>query len=112
MSSPKAQFGSTRIIVPNENGFSGDVAKELSNAPNFSFPLPFNLLPRCSTEIGSYTEHIIQHSPSLIVSIDPDGATISMNEAGCRITGYDCEELIGKNRWSTIYPGDKYQQLA
>ena len=109
MSSPNRKLASALITVPHVNACSDDGGEE--PAPKFSFPSLFGLGSRRSTEVGSYTEHIIQHSPSVIVSIAPDGSTISINDAGCRITGRDREELIGKNWWSIIYPGDKYRQL-
>ncbi|MCZ6666063.1 MAG: EAL domain-containing protein [Gammaproteobacteria bacterium] len=109
MSSPNRKLASTLITVPHVKARSDDSGKE--SAPKFSFPSLFGLGSCRSTEVGSYTEHIIQHSPSVIVSIAPDGSTVSINDAGCRITGHDREELIGKNWWSIIYPGDKYRQL-
>ena len=28
-----------------------------------------------------------------------------------RISGYQAEEIVGKNWWQTLYPGDEYHQV-
>ena len=111
MSSPNYKFGSQPIHVPNDNSWPGIRERLSEQIPRFSFPFPFRFASGQTTETGSYTEHIVQHSPSLIASISPDGATISLNDAGCRITGYTRREIIGKNWWTTIYAGEKYKQI-
>ena len=105
MSSPNRKLASTLITVPHVNAWSDDGGKE--PAPEFSFPSLFKIESGRPPEVGGYAEHIVQQSPSLIASIAPDGSTISINDAGCRITGYIRKELIGKNWWSIIYPGKK-----
>ena len=111
MSSSDAKFGSQPVNVPHDNSWPSIRERLAERIPRFSFPFPFRFTPGQPAETGSYTEHIVQKSPSLIASISPDGLTISINDAGCRITGYTREEIIGKNWWTTIYAGDKYKQV-
>ncbi len=111
MSPPGAKFGSQSVKVPLDNSWPGIREQLAERIPRFSFPFPFRTSSHEPVERGGYTEHIVQNSPSLIASISPDGSTISINDAGCRITGYTRKEIIGKNWWSTIYAGEKYKQI-
>jgi two-component system cell cycle sensor histidine kinase/response regulator CckA len=56
-------------------------------------------------------EHIVSDAPLLIVAIAPDGTTEFMNFAAANVTGYRPEELIGRNWWRILYPGDEYKQV-
>jgi PAS domain S-box-containing protein len=58
-----------------------------------------------------FSTSIINGTPTIIYGIAPDGATTFINPAGQTITGYTEEELIGKNWWTTFYPGDEYRQV-
>ncbi|MEM7543805.1 MAG: EAL domain-containing protein, partial [Pseudomonadota bacterium] len=62
-------------------------------------------------QLEEYNDHIVQNSPSFIAGVEPGGRTISINDAGCRISGYPKSEIVGKNFWKTVYPGDKYVQV-
>ena len=110
MSLSGAKFGSQPVNVPHDNSWPGIRERLSEQIPRFSFPFQFRSSGR-TAEVGSYTEHIVQHSPSLIASIAPDGSTNTINEAGCRITGYTRKEIIGQNWWTTIYAGEKYKQI-
>ena len=59
-----------------------------------------------------YSTGIINGTPAIILGITPDGTTTFINLAGERITGYSAEELIDRNWWEMLYPGDKQQELA
>ena len=58
-----------------------------------------------------YTAQIIDGTPSLVVGINPDGVTRFVNPAILNVSGYRKEELIGKNWWTTFYPGEEYKQV-
>jgi len=62
-------------------------------------------------EEKDFSTIIINETPAIICGIAPDGATTFINPAGQTITGYSVEELIGKNWWTTFYPGDEYLQV-
>ena len=111
MPPPGTKFGSQPVNVPHDNSWPSIRERLAEQIPRFSFPFPFRVKSRQPAETGSYSEHIVQNSPSLIASISPDGLTISINDAGCRITGYTRKEIIGENWWTTIYAGEKYAQI-
>lgn len=54
---------------------------------------------------------IINGTPSLVVGITPGGLTNFVNPAVEMVTGYKKSELIGKNWWTTMYPGEAYSQV-
>ena len=58
-----------------------------------------------------FSTSIINGTPAIIFGIAPDGATTFINPAGQAITGFNAEELIGKNWWTIFYPGDEYRQV-
>jgi len=53
---------------------------------------------------------IISMTPAIICGITPDGTTTFINAAGERITEYSASEIIGKDWWRTLYPGDDNRQ--
>lgn len=60
----------------------------------------------------AFASHILETSPLLIVGILPDGTTTFVNQAVQERTGYSRGEIIGKNWWTTLYPGDEYAQVT
>jgi PAS domain S-box-containing protein len=58
-----------------------------------------------------YTMSIIKSTPAIVCGIAFDGTTTFVNPACESITGYNAEEIIGKNWWKLFYPGDEYRQL-
>ena len=58
-----------------------------------------------------YSTNIIQNSPSLICGIDGNGITNFINPVITEITGYSKNELIGRNWWELLYPGEEYKQV-
>ncbi len=58
-----------------------------------------------------YITSIISKSSALIVGIDTSQKCTFINPAAERILGYSKEEIIGKDYWHTIYPGEAYQQV-
>lgn len=58
-----------------------------------------------------YIDQIIQGTPALIVGVKSDGSTTFINPAISRHTGYSPVELIGKNWWQLLYPGEQFKQV-
>jgi PAS domain S-box-containing protein len=58
-----------------------------------------------------YISHIISAAPVIVVGITPEGITKFVNKAVREVTGYEPEELVGKNWWRVFYPEDEYQQV-
>ena len=40
-----------------------------------------------------------------------DGTTTFINPAGEQVTGYAFDEIVGRNWWQILYPGDEYGQV-
>ena len=59
-------------------------------------------------ELQEYNNHVVENSPMFIVGLDEDGVVKHINRAGCEISGYSAEELLGKNFWETLFP-DHYR---
>ena len=59
----------------------------------------------------NFSAEILEGSPAIICRVTPDGVTTFINPAGERICGYRREELVGKNWWETMFPGDEYRQV-
>lgn len=57
-----------------------------------------------------YAESIINTAPILICGLSADGSVRFVNPTACRITGYQANELVGKNWWRTVYPPDTFKQ--
>ncbi len=58
-----------------------------------------------------YNRQLVEQTPALIGGIAPDGTTNFINPALEQVTGYRADELIGRNWWTTFYPGDDYYQV-
>lgn len=58
-----------------------------------------------------FSTRVLHSTPSIIYGLNTDGMAIFINPAGERITGYDAAEIIGKNWWKSLYPGDSYAQV-
>ncbi|MCP4692528.1 MAG: PAS domain S-box protein, partial [Desulfobacterales bacterium] len=58
-----------------------------------------------------YSTSVIQNSPSLICGIDGAGTATFINPVVEKITGYRKEEVIGRNWWELLYPGEEYKQV-
>ncbi len=60
----------------------------------------------------NFYQHIFTDTPVMICCLAPDGATVAINPAGERMTGYEASELIGNNFWRILFPGDEYLQVT
>ena len=58
-----------------------------------------------------YTSRIVEQTPALVCGITPEGTTVFVNPSVSRVSGYQAEEIVGKNWWQTLYPGDEYHQV-
>jgi PAS domain S-box-containing protein len=58
-----------------------------------------------------YIEQIIRETPALVVGIAPDGTTTFVNPSVTRHTGYPAPELIGRNWWHLMHPGEEHLQV-
>jgi two-component system cell cycle sensor histidine kinase/response regulator CckA len=59
----------------------------------------------------TFCEHVVNNAPLLIVALRPDGMTDFVNSAVTHATGYLPEELIGRNWWRLLYPGESHAQV-
>ena len=62
-------------------------------------------------ELEAYNEHVVENSPIFIVGLTHAGEIKHINKAGCLISGYQRQELIGKNFWEVLFP-DHYSPQA
>lgn len=54
---------------------------------------------------------IIEKTPAIICGVTADGETTFLNPFGEAATGFHQEELVGRNWWTTFYPGESYAQV-
>lgn len=54
----------------------------------------------------NYSGKLITQSPMMIIGLNAYGQTMLMNPAAEMLTGYKAEDLLGKNWWETLYPGN------
>lgn len=59
----------------------------------------------------NYSSTIIESTSALIVGIDHAGLVTFMNPAAEKTTGYTKSEMVGKNWWRVMYPGEEYKQV-
>jgi diguanylate cyclase (GGDEF)-like protein/PAS domain S-box-containing protein len=58
-----------------------------------------------------YTAHVFDAAPTLIFGLTPDGVTTFVNPAVTRCTGYEANDLLGRDWWSIFYPGSENSQV-
>ena len=58
-----------------------------------------------------YWTRIINGIPTIVCGVTPDGTTTFINPAGEQVTGYAFDEIVGRNWWQILYPGDEYGQV-
>jgi PAS domain S-box-containing protein len=54
---------------------------------------------------------IYEHLPLLVVQLTLDGVVLFCNPETTKITGYEQQELVGKNLWATLFPGKLFAQV-
>jgi PAS domain S-box-containing protein len=60
---------------------------------------------------SDFYTRVVSGTPAMICLVSTDGTAIFVNPACERITGYPASELVGKNFWHILYPGDDYKQV-
>jgi PAS domain S-box-containing protein len=58
-----------------------------------------------------YSNSIIRGTNALICGIAPDGTCLYLNPAAAKVVGFEESEIVGRNWWTTLYPGDDYEQV-
>ena len=54
---------------------------------------------------------IYRHVPLLVIHVTTDGVVLHCNPETLRVTGYQEEELVGKNLWAVLFPGKLFAQV-
>jgi PAS domain S-box-containing protein len=57
-------------------------------------------------------QRLLAVSPSPAFGVKVDGTTLFVNRAAVKATGWSEEELVGRNWWQVLFPGDHYRQVA
>ncbi len=58
-----------------------------------------------------FSSTIISETPAVICGIAPDATCTFINPAGEQTTGYERDEILGKDWWRTLHPGETYHQV-
>lgn len=56
-------------------------------------------------------KNLVEYVPCIICKLKPDGITIFVNSYVKKITGYEPDEIVGKNWWGIFYPGELEKQI-
>lgn len=62
--------------------------------------------------LRDYAAWVIYAAPAVLCQLTPEGTAKFVNPFSEKITGYKAEDLIGKNFWRTLFPGDDFQQTV
>jgi PAS domain S-box-containing protein len=100
--------GAQRAWSEEESTFASSIADIVSLAVQTSERARVEVALRAERD---HSQQIIHGTPAVICGIAPDGATLFINPAGEKTTGYRAEELVGRNWWQTFYPGEAYRQV-
>ena len=63
------------------------------------------------TQESARWESVLESVPAVVFRAAPDGTVRSINAIGELITGWQRDEVIGRNWWQTFYPDDEYRQV-
>lgn len=58
-----------------------------------------------------YSASIINNSSNMICGLDGNGKVLFSNPITEHITGFKQQDLVGKNWWQLLFPGDSYEQV-
>ncbi len=93
-------------VTPRSTDEIGDLYRQFNQM--------LNRIQAGEEELRSERDHsagMIQGTPAIVCGILSDGAACFVNLAGESITGYDAKELLGRNWWKLLYPGEQYAQV-
>jgi len=62
-------------------------------------------------QVTEQLQRIMDTMPAIACRLSPAGETLFVNKYVEVVTGYTPEELIGRNWWEVLYPGDEYEQV-
>ena len=54
---------------------------------------------------------LIETTPCLVCRLSGDGRVLAVNSYALDVTGYPADELLGKNWWDLLYPGEHRDQV-
>ncbi|HEY4330001.1 MAG TPA: PAS domain S-box protein [Phycisphaerae bacterium] len=59
----------------------------------------------------AFLADVFRHLPMMVIHITTDGIVLHCNPETARVTGYEEEELVGKNVWGVLFPGKLFAQV-
>ena len=59
----------------------------------------------------AFLADVYRHLPFMVIHITTDGIVLHCNPETCLTTGYDEQELLGKNIWAVLFPGKLFAQV-
>ncbi|MBU3759142.1 MAG: diguanylate cyclase [Candidatus Omnitrophica bacterium] len=62
--------------------------------------------------LREFSAWVVFSAPAVLCQLSADGTTIFVNPFAEKITGYKAEDLLGKNFWRLLFPGDDFQQTT
>lgn len=60
---------------------------------------------------NTFLRRIVEDAPGLVCKLSMTGDVIHLTTAGEILTGYRTAELMEKNWWTRLFPGDQYAQI-
>lgn len=60
---------------------------------------------------AAFLADVYRHLPFLVIHITADGVVLHCNPETCLTTGYQEQELLGKNLWAILFPGKLFAQV-
>lgn len=72
--------------------------------------------PHCASrasleELQEPLHRLVSLTPAIACELDPEGITLFVSDPVTSITGYQIDELLGKNWWNVFFPGEQHQQV-
>lgn len=102
------------VTVMEKQAKTGDLSLRVPVDPFTEvgqFAEMYNHVLETLEDAKDYTGHIVSTTTTLIYRVTPDGIAVFVNPAVTRATGYAPSNLIGRNWWRILYPGDDYSQV-
>lgn len=81
--------------------------------------IPLDTVQQVLLRLGASSRDLLGHIPAIVCRLAPDGTMLFVNDTVLNITGYQPEELQGRNWWDVFFPcgqrhevDDLYLQLS